>query len=85
MKSRRLHVIPLSRQAKMILLELQEMYGNKGYALPTLYSGSKTGHMSRATFNKAMKYLLPDHPEPISGHDFRATASTYLPPSPFSL
>jgi hypothetical protein len=41
--------------------------------------------MSRATFNKAMKYLLPDHPEPISGHDFRATASTYLPPSPFSL
>ena len=69
----------------MILLELQEMYGNKGYALPTLYSGSKTGHMSRATLNKAMKYLLPDHPEPISGHDFRATASTYLPPSPFSL
>jgi integrase len=77
-KARRLHVVPVSRQAKAILLELREMYGAKGFLLPTLHSNTKNGHMSRATVNHAMRYLLPNHPEPITGHDFRATASTYL-------
>jgi integrase len=77
-KSRRLHVVPLSRQAKAILLELQDMYGDKGYVLPTLHSNTKRGHMARTSVNTAMQYMLPNHPEPITGHDFRATASTYL-------
>jgi integrase len=77
-KSRRLHVVPLSRQTKSILLELRETYGDKGYVLPILHGNSKVPHMSRATINMALQYLLPDSPEPITGHDFRATASTYL-------
>ncbi|WP_080413584.1 tyrosine-type recombinase/integrase [Burkholderia ubonensis] len=35
-------------------------------------------HMSRATINRAIDYMVPDNPEPITSHDFRATASTYL-------
>lgn len=34
--------------------------------------------MSRATINRAIDYMVPDNPEPITGHDFRATASTNL-------
>ena len=48
-KAQRLHVVPLSRQAKAILLELKDMYGDKGYVLPTLHRSSEVGHMSRAT------------------------------------
>jgi integrase len=77
-KSRRLHIVPLSRQAKAILLELRDMQGNKGYVLPTLHSNTRTGHISRATFNAAFTYMLPNAPELITGHDFRATASTNL-------
>lgn len=77
-KARRTHIVPLSRQAKAILVELKDTYGGKGYVLPTLHSNTKTGHISRATFNQAMKYLLPTNPDAITGHDFRATASTYL-------
>ncbi|SIO50390.1 Integrase [Burkholderia sp. GAS332] len=77
-KSRRLHVVPLSSQAKAALLELQDIYGDKGYVLPTLHSNTKRGHMSRGSVNMALEYLLPEHPVPITGHDFRATASTYL-------
>ncbi|CAB3965645.1 integrase [Burkholderia aenigmatica] len=34
--------------------------------------------MSRATINRAIDYMGPDNPEPITGHDFRATTSTNL-------
>ncbi|UVE65270.1 tyrosine-type recombinase/integrase [Burkholderia pyrrocinia] len=77
-KSRRLHIVPLPRQALSLLRELQEMYGNRGYILPILHSNRKLPHMSRATINRAIDYMVPDNPEPITGHDFRATASTQL-------
>lgn len=77
-KSRRLHVVPLPSQAVKLLRELQEMYGNRGYILPILHSNRKRPHMSRATINRAIDYMVPDNPEPITGHDFRATASTNL-------
>jgi integrase len=77
-KARRLHIVPLPTQAIEILQELKEMHGGIGYVLPILHSNSKNGHMSRATINAAMKYLLPDNPKPVTGHDFRATASTRL-------
>ncbi|KVX52984.1 tyrosine-type recombinase/integrase [Burkholderia stagnalis] len=77
-KSRRLHIVPLPQQALTLLRELQEMYGDRGYILPILHSNRKLPHMSRATINRAIDYMVPDNPEPITGHDFRATASTYL-------
>lgn len=77
-KSRRLHIVPLPRQALSLLRELQEMYGNRGYVLPILHSNRKLPHMSRATINRAIDYMVPDNPQPITGHDFRATASTQL-------
>ncbi|MBR8210316.1 tyrosine-type recombinase/integrase [Burkholderia cenocepacia] len=77
-KSRRLHIVPLPSQAVKLLRELQEMYGNRGYILPILHSNRKRPHMSRATINRAIDYMVPDNPEPITGHDFRATASTNL-------
>ncbi|WP_431819596.1 tyrosine-type recombinase/integrase [Burkholderia sp. F1] len=77
-KSRRLHIVPLPKQALTLLRELQEMYGNRGYILPILHSNRKLPHMSRATINRAIDYMVPDNPEPITGHDFRATASTHL-------
>jgi len=77
-KSRRLHIVPLPTQAVKLLHELQEMYGNRGYILPILHSNRKRPHMSRATINRAIDYMVPDNPEPITGHDFRATASTNL-------
>ncbi|WP_175672918.1 tyrosine-type recombinase/integrase [Burkholderia ambifaria] len=77
-KSRRLHIVPLPTQALGLLRELQEMYGNRGYILPILHSNRTRPHMSRATINRAIDYMIPDNPEPITGHDFRATASTNL-------
>ncbi|MBR7956196.1 tyrosine-type recombinase/integrase [Burkholderia cenocepacia] len=77
-KSRRLHIVPLPKQVLKLLRELQEMYGHRGYILPILHSNRKRPHMSRATINRAIDYLVPDNPEPITGHDFRATASTNL-------
>ncbi|RXV71064.1 hypothetical protein D1006_00865 [Burkholderia stabilis] len=53
-KSRRLHIVPLPKQALGLLRELQEMYGNRGYILPILHSNRKRPHMSRATINRAI-------------------------------
>lgn len=77
-KSRRLHIVPLPTQAVKLLRELQEMYGHRGYILPILHSNRTRPHMSRATINRAIDYMVPDNSEPITGHDFRATASTNL-------
>ncbi|QFS37075.1 Phage integrase family [Burkholderia cepacia] len=77
-KSRRLHIVPLPKQALGLLHELQEMYGDRGYILPILHSNRTRPHMSRATINRAIDYMVPDNPDPITGHDFRATASTSL-------
>ncbi|HDR9051330.1 TPA: site-specific integrase, partial [Burkholderia vietnamiensis] len=77
-KSRRLHIVPLATQAIGLLRELQEIYGNYGYILPILHSNRKRPHMSRATINRALNSMMPNNPEPITGHDVRATASTNL-------
>ncbi|NHL66567.1 integrase arm-type DNA-binding domain-containing protein [Burkholderia ambifaria] len=53
-KSRRLHIVPLPKQALGLLRELQETYGNRGYVLPILHSNRTRAHMSRATINRAI-------------------------------
>lgn len=56
-KSRRLHIVPLSEQALSLLRELQKMYSNRRYILLILHSNRKRPHMSRATINRASHRL----------------------------
>ena len=72
MKMRRKHMVPLSRQAKAVMVELKTITGGGQYLLPN--SRRPKEMMSATTINRAMEYLGV----PFSGHDFRATASTNL-------
>lgn len=74
MKMRRKHMVPLSRQARAVFVELEDITGKNamGYMFPS--SRRPEEIMSATTINRAMEYLGI----PFSGHDFRATASTHL-------
>lgn len=72
MKKKRIHMVPLSRQAAAILAELQKITGAGENMFPN--SRRPDDVMSATTINRAMEYLGV----PFSGHDFRATASTHL-------
>jgi len=61
----------------LALMRRVEERGSPSVAI-NLHSNRKRPHMSRATINRAIDYMVPDNPEPITGHDFRATASTNL-------
>jgi len=71
-KKRRVHLVPLSRQAVALLRELRKITGGD-----LLFPGLKDPSMplSATTLNRAMEYMG------IKGwhcHDFRATANTHL-------
>lgn len=72
MKMKREHLVPLSRQAIELLLELRKFTAGK-----YLFPGMKNPHqpISATTLNRAIEYLGI---EDFHCHDFRATASTYL-------
>lgn len=72
MKKKRVHMIPLSRQAAAVLRELHKITGSGENMFPN--SRWPDDVMSATTINRAMEYLGV----PFSGHDFRATASTHL-------
>jgi len=75
MKKRRVHVVPLSDQATELLKELQYITGNGRWLFPN----TRRPHdvMSATTVNRALEYL--GYPTgQVTGHDFRATASTRL-------
>lgn len=72
MKMSRAHMVPLSRQAEAVLLELHKITGAGDNMFPN--SRRPDDVMSATTINRAMEYLGV----PFSGHDFRATASTHL-------
>lgn len=72
MKKKRVHMVPLSRQAAAILRELHKITGAGENMFPN--SRRPDDVMSATTINRAMEYLGV----PFSGHDFRATASTHL-------
>ncbi len=72
MKKRRVHMVPLSRQALAVLRELHTITGAGENMFPN--SRRPDDVMSATTINRAMEYLGI----PFSGHDFRATASTHL-------
>lgn len=84
MKKRRIHVVPLPDQAIPLLRELIEDPMNQSdQVFPTAKSTSKIPHMSKLTMNNAMVYMGFE-PEFITGHDFRATATTVLLEAKFS-
>lgn len=72
MKKKRVHMVPLSRQALDVLRELHRITGAGSNMFPN--SRRPDDVMSATTINRAMEYLGV----PFSGHDFRATASTHL-------
>lgn len=75
MKMGETHVVPLSEQALAILRELHPLTGRGKYLFPSV-RGSR-GCMSENTINAALRRLGYDK-ETMTGHGFRAMASTRL-------
>jgi len=69
------HLVPLARQAVALLKDLQPVTGPKGYLFPSLRTGTRP--ISENTINAALRRLGYSKDE-ISGHGFRAIASTCL-------
>jgi integrase len=75
MKMKEPHIVPLSRQAVEILLELQPLTGASRYVFPSSRSSSRP--MSNNAINSALRRMGFDKSE-ITGHGFRAMARTIL-------
>jgi integrase len=74
MKMRRPHLVPLSRQAKSLLLELQEITGRGKYVFPGRNDAGKP--ISEASINQVIKRI--GYAGQATGHGFRHTMSTVL-------
>ncbi|MDE2410214.1 MAG: integrase arm-type DNA-binding domain-containing protein [Sphingomonadales bacterium] len=75
MKGRLEHVVPLSRQAVALFKEAQQWTGQGRYVFPSIRTHLKP--MSENTVNAALRRMgFPK--EEMSGHGFRALASTLL-------
>jgi len=74
MKKRRVHWVPLSDQVLKLLEELHGITGSGQYLFPNTH---RQGIMGARTVNRALENMgYP--PGDVTGHDFRATASTLL-------
>ena len=75
MKMRRLHLVPLSRQAVALLNELRRITGAGDWLFPNFRRPDDV--MSATTINRALEHM--GYSSGLwTGHDFRATASTQL-------
>lgn len=75
MKMRRLHLVPLSRQAVALLNELRKITGAGDWLFPNFRRPDDV--MSATTINRALEHM--GYSSGLwTGHDFRATASTQL-------
>ena len=75
MKMKRTHIVPLSRQAIEVLKEIEPMTGRGRYVFPSLRTGDRP--MSENTVLAALRRLGYSKEE-MTGHGFRAMASTLL-------
>lgn len=75
MKSRTLHIVPLSTQALTILQELHPLTGSGRYVFPGLRSRSRP--MSGNTVNAALRRMGYSRND-MTAHGFRSMASTIL-------
>ena len=75
-KVRKDHLVPLSKQAVVLLQELQPISGH----LPYVFKGGRDPKrpMSESAVNAALKRLGYDTQTEITGHGFRAMARTML-------
>ncbi len=70
------HIVPLSKQALVVLYDLKKGSAESGkFMFPVL--GSKEGVMSENTINKALR-TLGYSADMMTGHGFRSMASTLL-------
>lgn len=74
MKMNELHIIPLARQAIVVLRELEKLTGTQRYLFPNQHNPAK--FMSENTMLYAL-YRMGYHSR-ATGHGFRSTASTIL-------
>lgn len=74
-KMRKDHRVPLSKQSIVILEEVHALTGPKGYVFPSIRTRSRP--MSDNTINAGLRRLGYASDE-MTGHGFRATASTLL-------
>jgi integrase len=75
MKSRVLHIVPLSKQAIAILKELEPLTGRGRYLFPSVRTSDRP--MSENTVNAALRRLGYTSDQ-MTGHGFRSMASTLL-------
>ena len=75
MKMKAPHIVPLSKQALKILVELKAVTGDGKYLFPSTRSSQRS--MSDNTINAALRRLGYDQDE-MTGHGFRSMASTLL-------
>lgn len=75
MKMNAAHLVPLSKQAQMILRELHPLTGTGCYVFPGLRSASRP--ISENTVNAALRRLGYSNGE-MTGHGFRSLAATRL-------
>ena len=75
MKMGQEHIVPLSRQAVAVLDALEPIYGGGRYVFPSLRGGHRP--LSANTVNFALR-ALGYSGEDMTGHGFRAMASTLL-------
>ena len=75
MKRRRKHLVPLPRQAVELLRELHGITGAGTHLFPNMRRPKDV--MSATTVNRALEHM--GYPTgDVTGHDFRATASTHM-------
>lgn len=75
MKSRKVHHVPLSRQAVALFREVQSVTGPTGFVFPSVRT--RTRPMSENTINAGLRRLGYTTDE-MTAHGFRAMASTLL-------
>jgi len=75
MKMAEQHIVPLAKQALVLLRELRSVTGRGHYVFPSLRSGSRP--MSENTVNAALRRMGYSTDE-MTGHGFRSLASTCL-------
>ncbi len=75
MKGKKLHIVPLSKQAKEIILALREATGHCQYLFPSVRTTIRT--ISENTVNNALRQMGYSK-EQMVAHGFRSMASTLL-------
>ena len=71
------HFVPLSKQAKAVLKDVQPLTGYRKFVFPS-QSNPRTGHASNGTINRALNNMGFDTKTIHSAHGFRASARTLL-------